>query len=249
MKFTREEYIDLMRFADATRPMFVELFGLMVGVEEEWRAQGAAADEINLLAFDWDYVPVVQCGGNTNIHGGAEVITLEETPEHLVQRDALGRRTKLYKNVATIPLPLEYPVRDMETWLKVKHLYTFNPRRIDADEVGRAKAEQARGALVVASIPGGFDIPRDLMGEELTCTGFYEQPELLHDIIDTLKDTALQVLERVTDELVIDQLSVHEDLAGKSGPLIGPRQFNEFIRSYFREVWELVSSRGTKIFD
>jgi hypothetical protein len=249
MKVTREEYLDLMTFGGGVRPMFVELFGLMVGVEEEWRAQGATADEMNLSAFDWDYVPAVQCGGNTNIFGGSEVLTLEETPEHLVQRDALGRKTKLYKSVATIPLPLEYPVRDMDTWRKVRHLFTFYPGRIDTEAVRKAKAEQANGALLVASIPGGFDIPRDLMGEELACTGFYDQPELLHDIIDTLKKTSLQVLERVTDELVIDQLSVHEDLAGKSGPLIGPRQFNEFIRSYFQEVWDLVSSRGTKIFD
>jgi uroporphyrinogen-III decarboxylase len=249
MKFTREEYLDLMTFGGGTRPMFVELFGLMVGVEEEWRQQGATDDEVNLLAFDWDYVPVVQCGGNTNIFGGAEILTLEETAEHLVQRDALGRKTKLYKNVATIALPLEYPVSDMDSWRKVKHLFTFDPGRVDSDAVRKAKAAQAQGALVVASIPGGFDIPRDLMGEEMACTGFYDQPELLHDIIDTLKDTSMKVLERVTDEVVIDQLSVHEDLAGKPGPLIGPRQFNEFIRPYFREVWDLVSSRGTRIFD
>jgi uroporphyrinogen-III decarboxylase len=249
MKFTREEYIDLMTFGGGVRPMFVELFGHMVGLEDEWRAQGATAEEVNLLAFDWDYVPVVQCGGNTNIFGGAEILTLEETPEHIVQRDTLGRKTKLYKKVATIPLPLEFPVRDVDSWMKIKHLFTFDQGRVDLEAVAKAKAEQAKGALVVASIPGGFDIPRDLMGEELACTGFYDQPELMHDIIKTLKDTSLSVLERVTDDLVIDQLSVHEDLAGKSGPLIGPRQFNEFIRSYFEEVWDLASSRGTKIFD
>ena len=249
MKFTREEYLDLMTFGGAERPMFVELFGLMVGLDREWSAQGATDDELNLVAFDWDYVPVVQCGGVTGMFGGMEPVTLEETEDLLIQRDGLGRRTKLFKNVATIPLPLEYPVRNMNTWLKLKPLFTFTPARIDTDAIRRAKAEQAKGALVVANIPGGFDIPRELMGEEMTCTGFYHQPELLHDIIDTLKDTSLKVLERVTDELVVDQLSVHEDLAGKSGPLVGPRQIDEFIRPYFRAVWDLVSSRGTRIFD
>jgi hypothetical protein len=249
MKFTREEYLSLMTFGGGMRPMFVELFGLMVGVEEEWRRQGATEEELNLMAFDWDYVPVVQCGGNTNIFGGSEILTLEDTPEHLLQRDALGRKTKLYKKVATIALPLEFPVRDMDSWRSIKHLFAFHPGRVDREAVQKAKTAQSQGALVVASIPGGFDIPRDLMGEELACTGFYDQPELLHDIIDTLRDTSIRVLERITDELVIDQLSVHEDLAGKSGPLIGPRQFNEFIRPYFQDVWDLVSYRGTKIFD
>jgi len=249
MKYTRQEYIDLMTFKDNARSMFVELFGLMVGVENEWIAQAATPEELSLVAFDWDFVPVVQCGGSTGLFGGDDVVTLEETSQYLLQRDALGRRTKLFKDVATIALPLDFPVRDMDSWRKVKHLFTFHPGRIDTEAVARAKEEQARGAMVVAYIPGAFDIPRELMGEVLTCLGFYEQPELLHDIINTLKDTSLRVLERVTDELVIDQLSVHEDLAGKSGPLIGPRQVEEFIRPYFQEVWDLVSSRGTKIFD
>ncbi|MEE4312747.1 MAG: uroporphyrinogen decarboxylase family protein, partial [candidate division KSB1 bacterium] len=51
------------------------------------------------------------------------------------------------------------------------------------------------------------------------------------------------------DELVIDQLSVHEDLAGKSGSLVGPSQIEAFIKPYFKTVWDLVSSRGTQIFD
>jgi len=249
VQFSRDAYLDLMTFGSAVRPMFVELFGLMVGVEAEWINQGATTDEVSLVAFDWDYVPVVQCGGITGLFGGAEIVTLEETPRVLIQRDALGRTTKLFKDVATIPLPMDFPVRDMDSWLAVKHLFTFHPGRIDPDALRRAKQAQANGALVVANIPGGFDIPRELMGEVLTCTGFYEQPDLLHDIINTLKETSLRVLERVTDELVIDQLSVHEDLAGKAGPLIGPRQVREFIRHYFREVWDLVSSRGTRIFD
>jgi hypothetical protein len=229
--------------------MFVELFGPMVGLEQQWRAQGASEEELSLEAFDWDFVPVVQCGGNTGIVGGGDVLTLEETTHYLIQQDALGRRTKLFKDVATISLPLDFPVRDMDTWREKKPLFSYHADRIDDEAIGRAKAEQAQGALVVASIPGGFDTLRDLMGEELACTGFYEQPELLHDIIDTIRATSLQVLERVTDHLVIDQLSVHEDLAGKAGPLIGPKQCTEFLVPYFAEVWDLVSSRGTTIFD
>jgi len=249
VKFTREEYLELMCFGAPPRAMFVELFGPMVGLEQEWRMQGATAEELSLEAFDWDFVPVVQCGGNTGIRGGSEVVTLEETPEYLIQRDALGRRTKLYKDVATIALPMEFPVCDMESWQKIRPLFSYHPDRIDEEALALARKAQSQGALVVASIPGGYDTLRDLMGEELACTGFYEQPELLREILATIRETSLGVLERVSDRLVIDQLSVHEDLAGKAGPLIGPRQFTEFVLPYYRAVWDLVSSRGTKIFD
>ena len=105
----------------------------------------------------------------------------------------------------------------MDTWRGVKHLFTFHPGRIDPEAIRKAKEEQAKGALVVAYIPGGFDIPRELMGEELTCTGFHEQPELLHDIIDTLKETSLRVLERVTDELAIELLGLPARSIGRKG--------------------------------
>jgi uroporphyrinogen-III decarboxylase len=249
MQYHREEYLALMTFGPVARPMFVELFGPLVGLEEEWRAQGASLEEISLVAFDWDYVPIVRCGGNTGIHGGQTPRLLEETDEYRLERDALGRTMKMMKRVATLPLPQDYPVTDMESWLRVKPLFEFQPARIDWNAVEGARQARARGALVVATIPGGFDMPRELMGELNTCLAYYDQPELMHDILQTLSDTAFQVLEHVSDKVQIDQLSVHEDMAGKAGPLAGPKQVQTFIAPYYRRIWDLLSSRGTRLFD
>ncbi len=38
-------------------------------------------------------------------------------------------------------------------------------------------------------------------------------------------------------------------MAGKSGPLIGPGQVGEFLGPYYRACWEVVSSRGTRLFN
>lgn len=249
MRFNRDEYLGLMTFGHAERPMFAELFGLLVGVDDEWRSQGASDAEISLEAFDWDFVPVVTCGGSTGVFGGPAPVTLEETDDILIQRDMLGRKTKLFKRAATIPLPLDHPVTDMDSWLSVKPLFTYRPDRVDEQALVEARRAQAGGALVVAYIPGGFDIPRELMGEENACMAYYEQPELMNDILATITETSLRVLEQVTDRLTVDQLSVHEDLAGKAGPLIGPQQIRTHIKPYFRAVWDLVSARGTRLFD
>ena len=48
MEFTRDGYLELMTFGRVERPMFVELFGLMVGVDREWHSQGAAEVELSL---------------------------------------------------------------------------------------------------------------------------------------------------------------------------------------------------------
>jgi uroporphyrinogen-III decarboxylase len=249
MRFHREQYLDLMTFGHVERPMFVELFGPLIGLEDEWRAQGASEDELSLIAFDWDYVPIVRCGGKTGLRGGQKPMLLEETEEYRLERDALGRTMKMMKKAATIALPQDYPVTDMDSWLRVKPLYTFHEDRIDWEAVAQAQQAQAEGSLVVATIPGGFDLPRDLMGELNTCLAYYDQPELMHDILQTVSDTSFCVLERISDHLLIDQLSVHEDMAGKAGPLAGPKQVTEFIAPYYRRIWDLLSSRGTRLFD
>jgi len=249
MRFTRQQYISIMTFGPVDRPMFAELFGPLIGLAEEWRAQGATQEEIDLVAFDWDYVEVIGCGAATGVFGEPETVLLEEDDQYLIQRDGLGRTVKLCKGAATIPMPLTYPVKTMDDWKRIKPLYTFNERRVNADQIARARDAQKRGVLVRAGIPGGFDTARELMGEEVACLAYYEQPELMHDILDTLQATSLAVLERVTDQISLDQLSVHEDMAGKSGPLIGPRQIGEFLQPYYRACWDLVSSRGTRIFD
>lgn len=249
MRYTREEYLELMTFGRFENPMFAELFGPLIGLEEEWRRQGATEDEINMSAFDWDYVPVVQCGGQTGVFGGLPERILEDTDEHVIRMDDLGRTTKLRKGYSTIPLPLDYPVRDMDSWLKMKPLLEFREERIDWDQVEQARKLQQSGHLVVAYIPGGFDIPRQLMGEEVACLSYLIQPELMMDIVKTMTDTSFRVLERVSDRLTIDQLSVHEDLAGKTGPLLGPNEIEVFVKPYFRKIRDLLFSRGTRLFD
>lgn len=78
---------------------------------------------------------------------------------------------------------------------------------------------------------------------------FYEQPELIHDILDTFENTAVRALEQVSKEVRIDLLHAHDDMAGKSGPLAGPAHVREFFVPYYRRVWDLLVSRGAKLFD
>jgi uroporphyrinogen-III decarboxylase len=249
MRFTREQYLEIMTFGQIERPMFVELFGPLIGLDKEWRAQGATENEINMLAFDWDYVLHIPCGGNTLFFGCPEERVVEETDDYLIKIDGLGRRTQLSKGYATLPLPLDFPVKDMDSWLKVKPLLEYREERIDWDQVERAKKLQKEGHLVYANIPGGFDFPRELMGEEVACLSYYLQPELMYDIIHTMSETSFKVLDRISDEIMIDQLSVHEDMAGKTGPLIGPKEIEMFVKPYFRRIWDMLHSKGTMLFD
>jgi len=247
----REEYLDFMTFRRNERPLFTEIFGPLIGLKEEWLEQGATPAELDFSAFryrcpDTGGIPV-----NTGQLGRlCEPCVLEETAEYILSRDALGRTMRLCKGVATIPLPESgHPVRTMDDWRRIRHLFEFSEARLAGNWEATARAHLAAGRATTVGIPGGFDLPRQLMGEEAVCLAYYEQPELIHDILSTVGDTAVRVLEVVSRAVTVDILSVHEDMAGKSGPLAGPRQVTEFIRPYYRRVWDLLAERGARLFD
>ncbi|MFH0962730.1 MAG: uroporphyrinogen decarboxylase family protein [Planctomycetota bacterium] len=249
MEVRREEYLDYMTFKANRRPLFTEVLGPLVGLKAEWAAQGATPKELDFSAFryrqpSWGTVPV-----NTGWMGGADCEPVDETDEYVIWRDQYGRRVKLFKGVATVPLPLDHPVRTMDDWLAIKHHYEYSEDRFERGWEDAARAHQAAGLVVTVGIPGGFDEPRQLMGEEALCVAYYEQPELVHDMLDTIGRLAFRVLDRVSATVQVDQLDVHEDFAGKSGPLAGPRQVAEFIGPYYRRIWEMLEGRGARVFN
>jgi len=248
MQWTREPYLAYMTNQAVERPIVVELFGPLLGLEEEWRGQGATPEELSLDAFAWDAVRTWGCGGHCGVIGLPPRRTIEETADFKIERDGFGRTLKLDKRTATIPLPMDFPVKTMDDWLSIKPHYAWRDGRVDDRAVAEAAAQREAGAMIIASIPGGFDTARELMGEELACMAYYDQPELMHDILQTLRDTALRTLEEVGRRVAIDRLFVHEDFAGRSGPLVGPAQIDAFIKPYYRAVWDLVQDRGATLF-
>lgn len=248
MIWNRERYIAHCHYEFTGREMFCELFGPLVGLEEEWRRQGATEKEIALTAFDWDYVLRTQLAGNVFAITGLTPVILEDNPEFTISMDQMGRRMKLCKQSATIPLPLDYPVRNMEDWLKIKHWYTFSEERVNREALWQQKALHKNGYLTLMEVPGGFDEPRQLMGEEALCIALYEEPELIEDMLATFADTAVKVMERVGSIVPIDNLTIHEDMAGKSGPLFGPGHVREMLMPYYRRVWDCARAYGATLF-
>lgn len=244
----REQYLDYITFAAPGPPMFTEIFGPLIGLKDEWADQGASPQELDLSAFRFRCPAKGGIPVSTGWIGGPPQQLIKEDDEYIIFRDPRGRTLKLCKGFATIPLPLDYPVATMDDWMKIKSHYEFSEERFAEGWEQTANEHIRSGRATVVSIPGGFDEPRQLMGEEALCMAFHDQPELVHDILSTIGDTAFRVLDRVSAAVQVDELAVHEDLAGKSGPLIGPGQVSEFIRPYYRKVWDLLESRGARVF-
>ena len=152
--------------------MFTEIFGPIIGLKEEWEQQGATPQELDFSAYRYrcaagGFLPI-----NTGRDGGYPEEVIEDSDQYKIFRDGLGRTMKLPKGYATLPLPLDYPVKSFDDWLKIKPWYEFSDSRLSGNwrELANQFAKEDR--VTTVSIPGGFDEPRQLMGEEETCVAF-----------------------------------------------------------------------------
>ena len=248
MEILREEFLNYMTPPFEGRPLFAELFGLLIGLEEEWRAQGPSEEEIALTAFGFDSWRRHNVGVETGAITPFKEELIEEAADSKIFRNRYGCVSKLMKTAATIPLPMTYPVTDWDSWLNVKPWYEWQHERLGAEWAAAAVNARSDGAVICVSIPGGFDEPRQLMGEEALCIACYEAPDLIHDMLETIGATCERALDIITREVMVDRLFVHEDMAGRSGPLFGPAQVREFIAPYYKRCWQIVEGRGGRLF-
>ncbi|MFW6255799.1 MAG: hypothetical protein ACOC54_03180, partial [Candidatus Sumerlaeota bacterium] len=181
----RDEYLDWMTFKGGSRIPFTEIFGPIIGLKEEWEAQGATESELDFSAFTYRAPKLVGIAAHCGRLGRSQEV-IEETETIIRYQDDLGRKLRLEKGFASLPLPENYPVRTMDDWIKVKPKYQFSEERFGADWVQKARQAREDGHALTIAIPGGFDEPRQLMGEEMVCMACFEQPDLIHDIQQTI---------------------------------------------------------------
>ena len=77
----REEYLDFMTFQRNDRPMIMEIFGPLLGLKEEWEAQGATPEELDFSAFTYRFAGRRYLGVTTGMVGGYTPEVLEENDE------------------------------------------------------------------------------------------------------------------------------------------------------------------------
>ena len=90
------------------------------------------------------------------------------------------------------------------------------------------------------------------MGTENLSYAWYDQPRLMHEMMeffaDFLIETSRPVLDKIASDRTsggrVDYFTFNEDMAMKSGPLLGPRTFGEFIFPHLKRVVEFFRSRG-----
>ena len=84
------------------------------------------------------------------------------------------------------------------------------------------------------------------MGTENLSYAFYDQPRLVHEMMEFFADFVIETSRPVLEKIKVDYFTLNEDMSMKTGPLLSPACFGEFILPHLRRVVEFFRDAGTR---
>ena len=64
----------------------------------------------------------------------------------------------------------------------------------------------------------------------------YDDPELLHEILENWCDLYIELITKLASLIRVDGVLIWEDMCFKNGPLINPDHFRNFMLPRYRRV-------------
>jgi uroporphyrinogen decarboxylase len=177
---------------------------------------------------------------------------IEEKADTQIIKDSFGVIQEVRKSGASIPRYIEYPIKNIADWRKLKEerLDPDDPRRFPDNWEELVNQYNSGDKIVqLGDYPYGlFGTLRDMLGVETLLVSFYDQPELIREIMDYLTDFWLSIYAKVCRQVKADAIHMWEDMSGKNGSLISPKMVREFMMPNYKKIMAFADVQGIKIF-
>jgi len=184
---------------------------------------------------------------------------LQETDECLLFVDNFGRTRRALKTGTvggtrmSMDTYLEFPVKDRPSFAEHRKRYEGPAAARYPEDYEAVKALCATTDLPLTLLNplggtfGYYSMLRNWIGTENLSYMWYDNPALIEECLEFLTDFALRVLKQAVTETKFDFYYIHEDMAGKGGPLMGPQLFRKFILPHYKRFIEFLKTNGVRI--
>lgn len=249
----RARFHRVMKFQSVERIPNCEL-GPWPQTLQRWREEGLGVTPSGASCWNGQPVfglePLYVWAGcvNTGPIPRFEEKVFEETDRYIVARRADGTVTKALKTGVSIQY-LDWPVKNRADFEALKE--RFDPDTPARYPVRLNRLSDFKTRTVPLVSPGSVGLYMQLrfwMGTNNLSIAFYEQPNLIHDMLDFIVDFHLRIVDRVSDNLEADLYDFGEDIAYKNGPLLSPRMFGEFFAPRYKRIISHLRKKGVDIF-
>jgi hypothetical protein len=244
---TRERFVGVLTGREVDRAPFIKLFGGTSHVIPSWKNQyphlATYIDE--LLRFEgtyrgWNIVPV-----NFNICGAPPNTLISENDVETVIHTGIGgveirRKGDFHSHIA------EFPVKGWDEWLEIKSKYLNpdDPRRFPKGWGHYVEMYNQRTYPLQLTCGGVYGFIRNLLGDEALMYMFFDDEELVTDIIGTYIGMCLELWSKLACEIEFDLIECWEDMCFKGGCLVSPVIFEKFLAPYFRKIRNFADING-----
>jgi len=215
-----------------------------------WPSQGfpLAADIMDYFAFDKTtaQVPVEQM---FQPMFEPQILAEDETYLDYVDLDGVTRRFQKAEGV--IPTARAWPIKDWESWNEIKatRLRLDNiSDRFPANWAEWVRAYKTRDyPLAVGGYPiGFFGTLVHLLGYENVFLKYYDEPDLVHDILEHFTTLWIAIWEQILAEVEVDCCHIWEDMSSTQGVMISKQLFYDFMAPCYRRVTDFLKARGVR---
>ena len=257
----RERYLKTVKFQKPDRYPLYEL-GIWGQTYERWISEGLKKEELD---GDWfrgqpkfaglDRREFIRL--NMGPIPGLDK-TIEETDRYVIFMDAWGETRKGLKEGTVMGTRLsmdtfmDFFVKKREDFLEFKkHFNPDDPARYPQNWEDLKKEWKNRDCPLYLTENCGFAglywNMRQMMGTERLSMAFYDQPQLVHEILDFMVEFFIKLTGKALKETNPDAFCFNEDFAFKNGPLISPKIYKEFFLTRHKRIIEFLKKNGVKV--
>lgn len=218
-----------------------------------WQEEGMPCDYDFEFDFDFHVGSLGALGVNIGYFPPFEQEVVADEDSTQLIRDEYGIIKRVSKGHSGMPQFVEFPVHDRSSWEKIKSRLDPNPdisARFPQDWAQRVETlKQAHYPIIFTGghLTGFFSFLRELTGDRVYYL-FHDDPDLVREMLDFQVYRLTTFIKRITKEIQLDGQFIWEDMCCKTGPLIGPPMFREFILEPYQRTIEASKSCGMRAF-
>lgn len=260
---SRERYLATMNFQQTDRYPYFEL-GIWGQIYERWlkeslpeeKLQGdwfrgepefAQLDRREFIKLDMGPIPSFEK-------------IVEETDKYVIFIDRWGQKRRGLKEGTvretrlSMDTYMDFFVKDQDDFVKMrKHFNPFEASRYPQNWDKLKEKWKNRDYPLYLTENCGFGglywNLRQIFGTENLSYAFFDQANLIHEILDFIVDFFMKTTEKALRDVEVDAFTFNEDFAYKSGPLISPKIFREFFLPRYRRIVDFLHKHEVKVIE
>ena len=233
-------------------------FGFWRETREKWAGEGHITQEearsdgttARRLGFDFEWGACAGTGTGLRPGFAREVIKeLGNGARHVRNSNGVVELEK--DGVVSIRQEISHLLEDRGGWEKhYRPRLQFTPDRVPGEAIERLKTGDHSGRPVGLHIGSLYGCFRDWAGVTGTSYLYADDEELYKEILDTIGELSFRCLEEtlaLCPPGLFDFAHMWEDICFKTGPLVIPSVFREWVGPHYKRMTQLLKSHGTSL--